>query len=130
MSCFVDSGLEYVTIPSKVSSINSGIFTNCLYLKNVVYPENCNVSKAEIGEGVTKVTYKVEDDKVTITGITPGTRRYEFVQPAEISGYTDYRSSSGIPTVCTYYPQHQSCNLYKKCVLYCLQSGVWGTSGT
>lgn len=89
MSCFVDSGLEYVTIPSKVSSINSGIFTNCLYLKNVVYPENCNVSKAEIGEGVTKVTYKVEDDKVTITGITPGTRRYEFVQPAEISGYTD-----------------------------------------
>jgi hypothetical protein len=89
MSCFAQSGLEYVTIPSKVSSIRSGVFSNCLYLKNVVYPENCNVSEAEIGEGVTKVTYKVEDDKVTITGIMPGNRGYEFVQPAEISGYTD-----------------------------------------
>lgn len=65
---FVSSGLESVTIPKGITTINEGVFTSCLSLKDVSLPQGLTKLDYRVFTGCTSLETLVIPDTVTTLG--------------------------------------------------------------
>ena len=78
--------LKDIYIPNKVKFIGYYAFAGCDQLENIYLPEDVDINGTEIPTTTTKVMYIINDGKVYITEIVPGTGKEDVEIPLEISG--------------------------------------------